>query len=83
MNVGMEHLDKGNEYYKKGAFSKAEQEYKIAWEEDKILDALANLGLLFDFQFNNLSHLFLCYCSLFHLLGSHCCIDGIECTCYR
>ncbi len=49
----MEHLDKGNEYYKEGAFGKAEQEYKIAWEEDKILDALANLGLLYDFQFNN------------------------------
>jgi tetratricopeptide (TPR) repeat protein len=50
---GMEHLDMGNEYYKEGAFGKAEQAYKIAWEEDKILDALANLGLLYDFQFNN------------------------------
>ncbi len=52
MEIGIEHLDKGNEYFKQGVFNKAAQEYKIAWEEGDMLDALANLAFLYDFQLN-------------------------------
>jgi tetratricopeptide (TPR) repeat protein len=50
---GLRHLKLGNKYYKQGKFKQAAKEYKIAWEEGRLLDAGYNLSHLYDLKLNN------------------------------
>lgn len=51
--IKLKHLEQGNKYYKHGEYGKAAIEYKTAWEKGEELDALYNLGHLYDFQLGN------------------------------
>ncbi len=47
-----QHLEQGNVYHKEGKYKQAVKEYKVAWEEGKLLDACFNLALTYDHDLN-------------------------------
>ncbi len=49
----LNHLEQGNKLFKEGKYKKSANEYKIAWEKARLLDALYNLTQLYNFKINN------------------------------
>lgn len=52
MEEAYRRLDQGNAYHKQGNYKEAVKEYKIAWEEGKLLDACYNLAIIYDHDLN-------------------------------
>jgi tetratricopeptide (TPR) repeat protein len=50
---GLKHLDLGNSYFKEGRYKQAAEEYKTAWEDGRLVDAVYNLAFLYDLKLNN------------------------------